>query len=217
MKELILQLVLSMGIFSLASGEIPFADPAVDRTNRRLRFMTHRCAQVIFSRVDVDHDKQLDASEQAALFAKGNSDGWAIAQEAGSKDAAIQAMDTSADGQLRNFSECTAHVSAGVISSDEFLSATVPRFHRGVAEQDFASQDIDEDGNLNLEEFKNTNYVRSNSLLTAQLPSTLFIHSVPGQRSHVSWCCRQLTAHPIGKMRNLRLASIWSTLTATAL
>ena len=59
---------------------------------------------MIFSRVDVDHDKQLDASEQAALFAKGNSDGWAIAQEAGSKDAAIQAMDTSADGQLRNFS-----------------------------------------------------------------------------------------------------------------
>jgi len=112
--------------FTLASGEIPFADPAV-----------------IFSRVDVDHDKQLDASEQAALFAKGNSDGWAIAQEAGSKDAAIEAMDTSADG---------------VISSDEFLSVTVPRFHRGVAEQDFASQDIDEDGNLNLEEFKNTNY-----------------------------------------------------------
>ena len=60
-----------------------------------------------------------------------------------------------------------------MISSDEFLSVTVPRFHRGVAEQDFASQDIDEDGNLNLEEFKNTNYVRNNSLLTV-LPSIIY-------------------------------------------
>merc|ERR1739848_948837 len=87
-----------------AHAEIPFADPAV-----------------IFTRADLDHNKQLDSAEQDALFIESNVDGWAIVQDAGGKVAALQAMDKSRDG---------------VISSDEFLQATMPRFHRGVAEQD---------------------------------------------------------------------------------
>ena len=42
--------------------------------------------------------------------------------------------------------------------ANEFLTHTSPRFHKGVAEENFASADANGDGSLDLEEYKNTNY-----------------------------------------------------------
>jgi len=104
----------------------------------------HEDPGIMFRHADKDRTGDLDADELDHFFSHTEQySGKVIADTAGGKKNAVNVMDTNKNGK---------------ICADEFLAHVSPSFHKAVAVEDFTTADQNEDGFLDLSEYKNSHY-----------------------------------------------------------
>jgi len=105
----------------------------------------HEDPGLMFRAGDRDRSGEMDSLELSEFFThrEAGYNGKVIADMAGGEDKAIALMDTDKNGK---------------VSADEFLTHVSPSYHKAIAEEDFDNADTNNNGSLDLEEYKSSNY-----------------------------------------------------------